>query len=493
MIWSKEYLHKFIKEKLKDRLFIVVANREPYMHVFKEGHIECIRPTGGLIAALDPVMKASNGIWVASGTGSADKKVVDKDGKIRVPPDKAEYTLKRVWLTKQQEANYYYGFSCDTLWPLCHIVYVRPTFNTDYWESYKQVNQIFANVVLKEIKGKKAFVWIHDYHFALLPKIIKEARPDVNVAHFWHIPWPNPEVFRIFPWKKEILEGLLGNDILGFHTHNYCNNFIQTVSEELEVRVDKSRSCVYYSKFLEGNYTRVEAYPVSIDYEEVSHDSNSREVKKALKKIKERLRLTSPFVSLGLDRLDYTKGIPERIKAVDRLFEKHPELKEKIQHIEAGVLSRIYLDRYRELNDEIQDMADKVNWKHSTEDWAPIVVLKDYKTVHEVLALYQLSDLCIVSSLHDGLNLVAKEYIASKGNLRGAVVLSEFTGAARELEEALIVNPYDRESFADTIYNAYKMDKAEVSRRMEKLRKVVSENNIYKWAGQMVSALIKGQ
>lgn len=477
MIWTKESLNNFIKEKLKDRLFIVVSNREPYMHLFKDGKIKCTRPISGLIAALDPVLRACNGLWVAAGTGDADKEVVDKNFKIRVPSDAPEYTLKRIWLTKEQEAKYYYGFANDSLWPLCHLVHVRPIFNSDCWQSYKEVNKIFAGAVLKEIKGKKALVWIQDYHFALLPKMIKEKRPDVNVVHFWHIPWPSPEVFRIFPWRKEMLEGMLANDVIGFQIPHQCRNFMETVALELGFK---------------GHSTKVVAFPISIDYESVSRLACEDGVKTTLERLKKRLRIVSPFVSLGLDRLDYTKGILERIKAFDCFLERYPHLKKKVQHIEAGVLSRIYLDRYRDLNEKIQDLVEKINWKYSKDGWTPIVVLKEYKSFKEVLALYQLADLCIISSLHDGLNLVAKEYVAARYDLGGSIIVSEFAGVSTEFyKDALIFNPYDREGFADTIYKSYRMKKEEKKARMERLRKIVSENNIYKWTGQIISSLDK--
>ncbi|NQT89644.1 MAG: trehalose-6-phosphate synthase [Candidatus Omnitrophica bacterium] len=462
----------------------MVSNREPYVHVMREGKIECSRPTGGAVTALDPVMRACGGVWVAFGSGNADKKVVDDKDHVKVPPDEKLYNLRRIWLSKEEEAGYYYGFSNRALWPLSHIAYTRPEFRADEWKHYVEVNKKFADAVMEEVGKKEAFVWVQDYHLTLLPQLLKEKRPDLIVSHFWHIPWPNSEVFRICPKKKEILKGLLANDLLGFHIRYHCENFLDTVDKTLEARIDRERYSIVYK----GHETLIRAFPISVDFSALSSKASTGEVEKAMVQLKGEYGLNSiDHLIFGLDRIDYTKGIVERIRALDRFLEKYPKYRGKIAFVQMGDLSRIHLKEYKDLNDKINAVVEEINWKYSTEDWAPIIMVRRHLSFKDILAFYRLADICVVSSLHDGMNIVAKEYISSRVDGDGTLLLSHFTGAARELTDSLYINPFDIDEFADKIKQAIEMPKKERKQHMAALRAVVEEKNIYKWAGDIIS------
>jgi alpha,alpha-trehalose-phosphate synthase [UDP-forming] len=487
-MWTKENLKKVVGESLGDYLLIVVSNREPYIHMHKKSGIVCQRSAGGVVTALDPVMKACNGLWVAHGSGDADKKTTDKKDRISVPPDDPKYTLHRVWLTKEEEDGYYYGFANEALWPLSHIAYTRPQFEESDWNMYEKVNKKFAEAILKEVGNKRAFVWIQDYHMSLLPKFLKEANGNnIITAHFWHIPWPNQEVFRICPKRKEILEGLLANDLLGFHIRYHCDNFIATVEKEIETRIDRER----FSVTKGGHETLIRSFPIGVDYEYIEHLVDSKDVKEYARSLEEEFSLNYDFIILGLDRIDYTKGIPERLRALDRFLEKYPEYKGKFVLIQMGRLSRLHIPVYKNLNDEINALVEEINWKHSSEGWQPIIFVRRHLSYPEVMAFCGLANICIVSSLHDGMNLVAKEYVSTRSDETGVLILSQFTGAARELEGAVMINPYDTEEFADRIKEAVIMDKEEARLRMAKMREQVARNNIYRWAGKVLSELLK--
>jgi len=487
-MWNKDALKKVIDKQLGDYLLIVVSNREPYIHIHKKGKIVCQRSAGGVVTALDPVMKACSGLWVAHGSGDADKKTVDKRDRVQVPPDDPQYTLHRVWLTKEEEDGYYYGFANEALWPLSHIAYTRPKFEETDWKMYEKVNRKFADAILDEIGDRKAFIWIQDYHMTLLPKFLKEAAGNrIITAHFWHIPWPNPEVFRICPKKTEILEGLLANDLLGFHIRYHCENFISTVEKEIEARIDRER----FSVTKGGHETLIRPFPISVDYEYVQHLSASKEVKEYAQNLREEFLLNYDFIMLGLDRIDYTKGILERLRAIDRFLEKYPEYKGKFVFIQMGRLSRMHIPTYKNLNDEINALVEEVNWKHSQEGWVPILFVRRHLNYSEVMAFCKLANVCIVSPLHDGMNLVAKEYVSTRTDSSGVLMLSQFTGSSRELEDAVMINPYDTEDFSEKIRFAVAMDKKEARLRMQKMRKQVADNNIYRWAGKILSELLK--
>jgi alpha,alpha-trehalose-phosphate synthase [UDP-forming] len=486
-MWTQQSLSDLVRDKLSDYLFVAVSNREPYIHTFSGTQVVCQVPASGLTVALDPVMRACGGTWVAHGSGAADKEVVDKDSKVEVPPDEPRYSLKRVWLSKEEEDGYYYGFSNEAFWPLCHIAYTRPEFSESDWNTYKKVNGIFAEGVLQEVGDKKAFVFIQDYHLALLSRLIKESSRNIITAQFWHIPWPNREAFRICPWQEEILHGLLGNDLLGFHIRYHCNNFLDTVDRAIEAKVDWER----YEVTCGGKKTAVRPFPISVDFEAISQEAQEAEVSTEIERLKNQLGIGDEMIGIGLDRIDYTKGIPDRLQAVDRFMEKYPTYRGRMVFIQAGVPSRIHIGAYKTLNEQIDNLVEEINWKYRAGHWKPVIYLREHLSPLTLLALRRMAKFCIVSSLHDGMNLVAKEFAASRFDEDGVLILSPFTGAARELPDALLVNPYAIDHFADAIKKALEMPRTERQRRMRKMRAVVQENNIYKWAADIISELVK--
>ncbi len=479
--WSRERLVAVLKDRLSGVRVVVVANREPYIHNKGDEGIKWIRPASGLVTALDPIMRATGGVWVAHGSGSADPDTSDAHGRLAVPPDKPSYTLRRVWLTKEEEQGYYYGFANRALWPLCHIAYTRPVFNASDWEQYVRVNAKFAEAVLDEIEGSPAIVLVQDYHFALLPRIIKTRRPDAIISHFWHIPWPHREAFRICPWQEEILDGLLGSDLLGFHVQLHCNNFLETVDRVIESRVDYE----LFSATRGGHETKVRPFPISIDMEGISQNGHARSDPQAFRR---RLGLKDDWaIALGVDRMDYTKGIPERLRAVDRFLERYPVWRERFVFLQMGAPSRTDIREYRELNEEIDGLTRYINAKHAVGDWKPICLARAHHGAEDIFTAYRMANVCVVSSLHDGMNLVAKEFVAARDDRQGVLILSRFTGAARELPEALLVNPYATDAFADALNTALTMPPEEQQRRMQRLRSQVAEHNIFRWAGLLLT------
>ena len=435
---TRETLVELVGKKLKDRALILVSNREPYAHVYSGDTVTWFRSAGGLTIALDSMASACAATWVCLGDGNADYTVTDAKGHVGVPPDNPKYTLKRIKLSKREIAEYYEGFSNETMWPLCHVCYVRPKFDYGTWLTYQKVNSKFADAVIEEAPPGSV-VFIQDYHLCLVAKYIKEKRPDITTVMFWHIPWPNPEVFRICPWKKEILEGLLANDILGFHLRYHAGNFMETVNSELECRINMEKMQIIRNE----NATRVHSYPISVDFSSIFTAAGGVDVQKKIVSRRSSLRLHNVKIGIGVDRLDYTKGIPERLDAIDRLFEKYPEHIGAFSFVQIGVPSRTHIEDYLQVVNRIESRMIEINAKHGTDGWEPVIFLKGQQNFDELVPFYKMADLCIVSSLHDGMNLVAKEFIAASDNDRGVLILSHFTGAARELEQSLMVNPYD--------------------------------------------------
>ena len=485
MAWTPETLRATIRQRLSDGLFVVVSNREPYIHRFEGEELLCEMPASGLTIAVDPVMQACGGTRVAHGSGDADRRVVDAQDHVPVPPERPSYTLRRVWLTKEEEAGYYYGFANEALWPLCHIAYTRPVFNELDWATYGAVNRKFAEAVLEEIGSRHAFVFIQDYHFALLSRLLK--RPNIHTAQFWHIPWPNSEAFQICPWAEELLDGLLGNDLLGFHILYHCQNFISTAERTIEALIDYERSAITRG----GSTTLVRPFPISVDTETIATHATSPEVAAEMKRLKRRYGLGNQLVGLGVDRIDYTKGIPERFRALDRFFERYPEFQGRLVFVEIGVPSRVHIDAYQRVNDEIDEAIERINWTYQREAWKPILYLKEHVSPTTLRAWYRLANFCAVTPLHDGMNLVAKEFVASRTDEQGVLLLSRFTGAARELTEALLVNPYATDQLAHAIHQALTMSPDERQRRMRKLRSAIHAQDIYHWAGSVLSTLFQ--
>ncbi len=484
-IWTRSELHALVEENFRGIRFIAVSNREPYIHRYKSGRVECIQPASGLATALDPIMRATGGTWIAHGSGDADRAVVGHRNHLAVPPGDPSYTLRRVWLDKRIEDEYYYGLANEGLWPLCHVSFHRPIFRLRDWESYRVANQLFADAVLDEAGGEAAFVFIQDYHFGLLPRILKERNPNLIVAQFWHIPWPNRETFRAFPWKEELLDGMLGNDLLGFHLRYHGANFLDTIDRGLEAKVDTE----HFKVTRRGKDTLVRAFPISIDFDRHAAEAQSPEVEAHMTRWLRELGGKPEFLGIGIDRIDYTKGIPDRFQAIDRFFEMHPEFRQRLVFVQIAVPSRVKIEQYRNLNDQLESMVAALNSKWRTDCWEPIRYFKRHLPQTELMALHRLSDFCVVSSLHDGMNLVAKEFVSSRFDGDGVLILSNFTGAARELETALLVNPFSPDQMADAIFQATVMPAAERQARMRRLRTVVAENNIYSWAARIMTTL----
>jgi trehalose 6-phosphate synthase len=462
----------------------VVANREPYTHLYRDGEVGWVRPAGGLTTALDPVMRACGGVWVAHGSGEADRESSDPWGRVAVPPEDPSYTLRRVWLTPEEEEGYYYGFSNSTLWPLCHQAYCRPTFDPGHWETYRAVNEQFAAAVLEEAGDGPALVFVQDYHFALLPRLLKDSRPDLIVVQFWHIPWPNRETFGICPWAQQVLDGMLGNDYLAFHTQYHCNNFLDTVDRTLECRIDYERFAVACG----GRHTLVRSHPISVDPDAASEYLTPDWEQRAARFRRDH-RLGDRQLLIGVDRLDYTKGIPERLRAVGRLLDRRPGLKGTFHFLQVGAPSRTNLPAYRDLIDEVRAIAARVNSAHGDDRWQPVVLLDQHHGPEDVYLLYRMADGCVVSSLNDGMNLVAKEFVTARGDGEGVLVLSKFAGAACELTDAVIVNPFDPDALADGLHAALTMPAEDQRRRMRRMRRQVADHNVYRWAGTILAGV----
>lgn len=487
--WTRERLHDLITSHLAGVKFIVVSNREPYMHRYGEGgDLEWIFTAGGLATALRPILVASKGTWIAHGAGNADRDTVDEHDRIAVPPGDPSYTLRRVWLTQEQEERYYYGFANEGLWPLCHITFTRPTFRVKDWECYQEVNRLFAQAVVAEAAEEPAIVFIQDYHFCLLPRMLKEmGNANLTVAQFWHIPWPNPDMFRPCPWQAELVDGMLGNDLLGFHVRGYCQNFLNTVDLSVESRVDREK----WEVMRGGHATTIRPYPISIDYAQDEARASSPEVEAAMEKWRRKLRLGDRLLGSGIERLDYTKGIPERLRALDYFLEQHEEWRGKFVFVQIAAPSRSHIAAYRAVEDEIEGLVDRLNWRWGSKDWQPVVFLKQHHGPVDMIALHRLSRFFLVNSLHDGMNLVAKEFVASRTDNDGVLILSRFTGAFRELDTALGVNPFAIHETADAIQHALTMEPGERTRRMVKMRERVASHNVYRWAAQILSQLMR--
>ena len=485
-MWTRESLSKLVREKLSRYLFIVVSNREPYVHTMSGDKINWDHPVSGLTEALDPVLRASGGIWVAQGTGDADRKVVDANDRVPVPPDNPEYTLRRVWLTEEEMNGYYLGFSNEGLWPLCHITFIQPAFNEADWLTYKKVNRIFADAVMQEIGNRRAVVLVQDYHFALLSRFLKEQNPDLTIGQFWHIPWPSYEVLRTCPWYEEILTGLLGNDLLGFHTQSYCHNFLESAEHALSLKTDRKGKVI----IRENDTTFIEPFPISVDFDRISEQAGTEAVDREMENLRREFNLEGKYIGIGMDRLDYTKGIPERLMALDKFLEDNPRYRGKIVFIQAGMPSRTQIGIYRELEHRVDDRINAINGKYGTAFWQPVIPMMRQLSPVTLNALRRLANFCVVSSLHDGMNIVAKEYVSARIDGDGVLILSRFTGAAEELADALLINPYVIGEFSGKIKEAIEMPEEERRRRMENMRKIVATGNIYRWGASILSRLI---
>jgi len=481
--WGPEALRRILRQDLKGDEILIVSNREPYLHMRrKDNVVEIQRPASGLVTALEPVMRACSGTWIAHGAGSADRDTVDRNDHVMVPPERPSYRIRRVWLSEAEERGYYFGFANEGLWPLCHIAHTRPSFRAEDWEYYQTVNRRFAEVVQQEVRTADPIILVQDYHFALLPRMIRERLPRATIITFWHIPWPNPEAFGILPWREEVLEGLLGSSILGFHTQFHCNNFFDTVDRYLEARVDRETFTISYG----GNPTEVRRYPISIEWPPAALQVQPP-VEECRSRVRERLGIGKHVkLGVGVDRLDYTKGILERLMAVERLLELEPRWIGQFAFLQAAAPSRTSIEEYQHLDAKVQQLAARINERFGRPGYQPVILRIEHHDAAQVYELYRAAELCYVSSLHDGMNLVAKEFVAARDDEQGVLLLSQFTGAARELPEALIVNPYDIEQSAAAMHLALTMSPEEQRARMRSMRALVHEFNVYRWAGRML-------
>jgi trehalose 6-phosphate synthase len=490
-VWTAERLAVNIRERFGSSRLFVVSNREPYMHVRRGWETMCVVPPSGLVTAIEPVLRACDGVWVAHGSGSEDRSLVDEFDRLRVPPDDPRYTLRRVWLSAEEEAGYYDGFANEGLWPLCHIAHTRPLFRAADWDAYQRVNEKFAAALLEEMEGStNPIVFVQDYHFALLPRLIKAARPDARVAIFWHIPWPNAEAFGICPFQSQLLDGLLGADLIGFHIPLHCNNFLAAIDRVLEARTDRE----HMTALRLGHVTAVRPYPISVALDGLGVaarrdlvNARSRDVKRKI--LLDEFAVSCETLAVGVDRLDYTKGIMERFLAIEQLMIDHPYHVERLTMVQIAAPSRTRIPSYMDLRRQVKETADRINRRFQRGPWKPIVLIERQCSHEEVERWYKAADICLVTSLHDGMNLVAKEFLAARSDDDGVLVLSIFTGAASELRDALMVNPYDLSAVAETIHQGLEMNRAERRVRMQRMRRYVMDHNIYRWAANILGDL----
>ena len=481
--WTPNMLKEILNRELAGEEIITVSNREPYLHVRdKNGRVNAKFPASGVVTALEPVMRACSGTWIAHGSGNADREFVDSKDCVQVPPDDPKYTLRRVWLSEEEEQGYYYGFANEGLWPLCHIAHTRPNFRSGDWEQYRRVNQKFANALLQEVHTDDPIVLVQDYHFALLPQMIRKKLPKATIITFWHIPWPNPEDFGICPWREEILEGLLGSSVIGFHTQFHCNNFFDTVDQLLECRIDREHFTISHHQ----KVTAINAYPISIEWPpRWLQEQKSMAECAAQVRLREHLPADCKVV-MGVDRLDYTKGILERFLSIEKFLEVYPQWIGKFAFVQIAAPSRSSIDSYQNLDAQVRREEARINAKFKKEQWRPIILKIEHHEPFAVFEYFRASDACFVSSLHDGMNLVAKEYVAAREDSLGVLILSYFAGASRELPEALIVNPYDIDQCAQALYVALTMSPQEQRDRMQNMRGYIREHNVFRWAGRML-------
>ena len=468
------------------RSILVVSNREPYLHRRDaDGRIAWSHTPGGVSVALDALMRERGGVWIAHGAGDADADVTDEHDRVRVPPDDPAYTLRRIWLTRDEEQRYYNGFANEGLWPLCHVAHIRPVFRTEDWEAYREVNRRFAEAAAEESRTAGTTAFINDYHMAMVAGELKALRPEMRTAIFWHIPWPHPDRIRMCPWRREIMMGLLANDLVAFQLDRDRRNFLTCCRDEFQARVRDGRVHV------DGTSTRVVTAPIGVDFDRINEIATDPELSGDIDRLRRELDLRTAIVGAGVDRLDYTKGIPERLQAIDKLLDLRPDLAASLTFVQIGVPSRSDIDSYAGIEREIDEQVAAVNAKYRARrnDEGPIRYRKLAFKQRKLTALYRLADFCIVSSLHDGMNLVAKEYVASRPDEDGVLVLSELAGASQELQDAVIISPYHIDGFAAHLAEAIDMPARERRRRMQNMRRVVAGRDVFAWASDILEGL----
>ncbi len=481
--WTPQALQQVVREQLQSCPLLVVSNREPYIHQLSpEGRAIVQVPASGMVTAIEPILRACSGTWIAHGSGSADRAFVDKHDRVAVPPDEPQYTLRRVWLSSEEEEGYYYGFANEGLWPLCHLAYVRPAFRESDWREYLKVNERFAEVAAGESGCADPVILVQDFHFAMLPGLLRRRRPKATIALFWHIPWPNAETFGVCPWKRELLQHMLGADILGFHTRYHCQNFLDTVDRFVECQIDREHMTITH----QGHTCRVTSYPISIEWPP-RWLARTPEVARAREAVHTRYRLGPEVrIGIGVERWDFTKGIVERLQALESFFDAHAHWRGRLTFLQIAAPSRSRLPVYQALQAQTQAAVHRINERFGSAEWQPVVLIPEHQEPEQVFELYRAADFCLVNSLHDGMNLVAKEFVAARDDDDGVLILSSFAGASRELVEALLVNPFDVTETARTILQALDMGREERRKRMQLMRRTVADNNVYRWAGRML-------
>lgn len=463
---------------------IVVSNREPYEHRRLKGDTHCQRTDGGLAAALDPVLRRLGGTWVAWGSGEADREAVGADDVVRVPPESPAYRLRRVWLTTEEVKNGYVGYANQVLWPLCHITLDRVDYRKAFWEAYRGVNRRFAEAVLAERRERPGPIWVHDFHLTLLPAMIREAAPGAVVALFWHVPWPGPDVFRILPERREVLQGLLAADSLVFQTGDSARAFVDCAQQFLGAEAAPAWDAVRYN----GHRSSVTVRPISVDYQHLSGLAQTTQVQRAMAVARKQLGLTSAVrLGLGVDRLDYTKGLLKRFWALDAFFTRYPHYRGAMTFLQIAVPTRNEVEAYRRYREVLKETVFEINERHGREPhegargWRPIELQEGRIGLNTLSAYYRMADFALVSSVYDGMNLVAKEYVASQVDEQGVLLISQMAGSAEELTDAVIINPYDLEGLADAVKQALEMPADARRLRMRLMRAYLKAHDVHAW------------
>jgi trehalose 6-phosphate synthase len=481
--WTAERLRTFVSDAFPGERLVVLSNREPLIHERAgDGRIHARQPASGVVTALEPVTLTCNGVWIAHGSGSADRDVVDERDGVALVRDGGSYRLRRVWLSEAEAGGYYSGFANDALWPLCHLAHVKPIFRLSDFQCYRRVNQRFADAVCEEADTEAPVVLVQDYHFAFVPQLIRQRLPRATTVLFWHIPWPNRHHFAVCPWRRSLLEGLLGSSVIGFQTTTDAQNFLEAVQHGIEAQVDREAGTVTYN----GRRVRVGAYPISIEWP--SHLlAQVPAIAEGRRRMSQRLDLPADaIVAVGVDRLDYTKGLEEKLLGVERLLESRPSLRGRFVLVQVAPASRGEIPSYRGEANRVREAAQRVNGRFGHDAYRPVILIEEAWSPVDVCALLRAADVCCVTSLHDGMNLVAKEFVAARDDERGVLVLSTFAGASRELRDALLVNPYDAGDVAGALARAIFMTADEQRARMIRLREVVAHGNGYRWASRLL-------
>ena len=460
---------------------IVLANRAPLKHdLSPDDRITVTRSASGLVTALEPLIEAHSGTWVAHGSGDADTRVVDARGGLDVPPANPRYRIRYVALPPDEHRGHYYGFSNEGLWPLCHDAGVAPVFRPHDFQMYAAATRRFTAAVAEEA-APRSLVLVQDYHFALAPRLLRQSLPSSTVVAFWHVPWPRPHVFRACPWARELLDGMLGADIVGLQTRDDCLNFLACVEALLDGPVDVTADGVTYR----GHATTVRAYPVGVDATNPVRSVPG--IAACREQVCRDLKLPADVrLGVGIDRLDYTKGIPEKFLAVERLLERRPDLRGRFVFLQVAEPSRDCLPEYQAERARIADVGGRVNARFATRGYQPIRVIEAHHELPEVYRFYRAAELCLVGSLSDGMNLVAKEFVSARDDERGVLVLSECTGAAQQLRAAVLFNPRDVHQAAEALAFSLDMPAAEQAIRMRLLRANVRAFSASWWADQLV-------